>query len=124
MSNSAIKFIVRGTRTMAETKFVVTSNDLLFRKSKNLKQIMSEVATLRKELKNLSKQINTARNKKMSTGDAGKRIKYESEIEELEEKIKAVRDRIKEIEADPNYVPEPETPEKKGLMGKLKGIFG
>lgn len=86
---------------------------------------MSEIATLKKELKTLSKKINTARNKKVSTTDAGKRIKYESEIEELDERIKAIRHRITEIESDPNYVPEEEEPEETsgGFMKKLKNLF-
>jgi len=87
---------------------------------------MSEIATLKTELKSLTKRINIARNKKVSTTDAGKRIQYESEIEELDEQIKAIRNRITEIQADPNYVPEEEeevTEEKGGFMKKLKNLF-
>ncbi len=85
---------------------------------------MSEVAALKKELRKLTKRINIIRNKKVSTTDAGKRIKYESEIEELDEKIKAIRHHIDEIEDDPSYVPEPEKPEEKGIFNKIKRIFG
>jgi len=48
---------------------------------------MSEIGTLKKKFKGLIQKINTLRHKKTNTTNSGKRIQYESQIEELDEQI-------------------------------------